>query len=148
MRGFLSAPERDDYRAIVRVKVAGPAHEATMNLEIDTGAAPSIIMSQGWARYLGIVGQDGHSATLADGSVRPVQIGSASIEWLGEARQVEVVIWDDPAEGVSPIRSRRGRYRGTPDGLIGRNLLKLTALAIDFPAHQVQIDVSTGNASS
>ena len=148
MRGFLSAPERDDYRAIVRVKVMGPAHEATMSLEIDTGAAPSIIMSQGWARHLGITGQDGHSATLADGSLRPVQMGSANVEWLGETRQVEVVIWDDPAGQLPPISSsRRSRYRGTPDGLVGRSLLKLSALSIDYPKQHVDLKPSAGTAS-
>ena len=112
MRGYLDRQKR----AIVRVEIDGGVKQAVLNLEIDTGAEPPLLISDAWAKELGIVGQPGHTATLADGSLRSVGVGTARILWLDQWQDVEVVIWPS-----MPGQAGEARRRGRPDGLLGRH---------------------------
>ena len=132
--GFLDKAQR----AIVRVTVSGVAHTATLHLEVDTGSQPHLCLDEDWADYLGIDTRTGHRATFADGKSKTVLAGAAKVDWLGKDLAVEVIVWPRPRKSAVMDKSQ-SRYRGDPEGLIGRKLLSTNALSIDYVNQRVVI---------
>jgi predicted aspartyl protease len=138
-----------DLRAIVRLDVNGEQKMAAMNLEIDTGAQAAMMMSQVWADYLGLTVELGHSATLADGTQRSVGMAQVMIEWCNTVHEIEAVVWPGFTDLELPPSSASGsrRYRGRPDGLVGRRLLRNCVLTIDYPNRHVMVQESKSSGA-
>lgn len=132
--GFLDGADR----AIVRVTMNGPARSATLHLELDTGSQPHVSLDQDWADFLGIATTEGHRATFADGRSSEVLAGAAKVDWLGKLLEIEVIVWPRPKD-AAPVDKSQYRYRGTPEGLLGRMLLMSKALSIDYVNRRVVI---------
>ena len=126
------------HRAIVRVVVTGGKQSATLHLEVDTGSQPHICMDEDWADHLGIVTTKGHRATFADGRSKTVLAGAAKVDWFGRSTDVEVIVWPRSKQSAPEDRSQH-RYRGTPEGLIGRKLLASNAVSTDYVNGRVAI---------
>jgi predicted aspartyl protease len=126
------------HRAIVRVVVTGGKQSATLHLEVDTGSQPHICMDEDWADHLGIVTTKGHRATLADGKSKSVLAAAAAVSWHGSLHPVEVIVWPR-SKKATPLDKSLTQYRGTPEGLIGRQLLMGSALSLDYLNRQVLI---------
>ncbi len=129
-------------RAIVKLTVRGSDEEAVLFCEIDTGAEPALSISHAWADRLGMSGADGHTATLADGSLVEVLLSNCYIEWLSGERRIDAIIW--PADHIAlPDPSGPRRYRERPDALIGRKLFTDALLKLNYVDRTIEIKAVT-----
>ncbi len=68
--------------AVVRLQVRGPGGTvATMDAIIDSGITSSLTLPTATVAALGLVRHSGGTGILADGSVRPLDIYTAEVEW-------------------------------------------------------------------
>jgi clan AA aspartic protease len=75
--------------AVVRLRIRGPGGAvADVEAIIDTGFGSSLTLPPGLMAALGLARQSGGSATLADGSVRQIDVYAAEVDWDGTWRPV------------------------------------------------------------
>ena len=133
--------EEQTLRAIVRVNVIGASREAILNLEIDTGAGPELILSEEWSDWLGLPTGENIRVTLADGSKTLAVKGLAEIVWFDAKVTIEVAVFGGESNFVLP----GVRHAGVrPHGLIGRKLLRDASLTIDYPSRRVILNKAPG----
>jgi predicted aspartyl protease len=122
-------------RAVIRLKITGPAKSAYMNFEIDTGSQPELIISDEWATHLGLSGLSNQDVTLANGETIEAVVAEGTVDWLDGQRLVDVIVFPSSAK-LQPFASpSRAKHAGLIDGLLGRRLLKHGAvLHMDYVA--------------
>jgi predicted aspartyl protease len=121
-------------RAMLRVSFAHKGDVVELVLEIDTGAEPAVMLDASAALRVTENLKTGHTATLADGTLRSVLAGSAKVNWLQGAKTVDVVAWGlDSATQTAPKR------KGKADGLAGRKLFKDACLTIDYVNRKISV---------
>jgi predicted aspartyl protease len=127
-------------RAIVRLRITGPANSAYLNLEIDTGSQPELIVSDEWANHLGLAGLSRQDVTLANGETIQAVVAEGTIDWLDGPRLIDVIVFPSNTK-LQPFASPgRAKHAGLVDGLLGRRLLKQgAALHIDYVAKTGEI---------
>lgn len=101
---------------------------------LDTGFNGALFMNEDDARHLGLKLRDGYSTIeLAGRSMQQIRRGLATIIWLGEVRQVEVIAAISGA-------TQRSRRADDPAALIGTELLDPHLLLMDFKARTIEIE--------
>ena len=120
-------------RAVIRLKITGPANSAYLNFEIDTGSQPELIISDEWAAHLGLLCLSQQDVTLANGETILAVVAESTVDWLDGPRLVDVIVFPSNAK-LQPFASpARARHAGLVDGLLGRRLLKQGAvLHVDY----------------
>lgn len=108
------------YEAVVSLCVRGPGG-AVLDLEavIDTGLSASLALPATAVASLGLAPQAGGRATLADGSVRPLMLYAAEVEWGGAWRSLLVVaVGDEALIGMRLLAGHEVRIEVVPGGLV------------------------------
>lgn len=93
----------------VKVRVHGARASEEVEMLVDTGSTYTKI-SGSLARKLGIVADEIIKAELADGSLREVGLGDASVEYGGSKRAVTVLIGfedQEPLLGLTTLEALR-----------------------------------------
>jgi hypothetical protein len=108
-------------RAIIRLKLTGPAKASFLNLEIDTGSQPELIISAAWAQHLGLALEPNHDVTLANGETIKASLGQIEVQWFeqpdkpGEPVRVDVIVFPDSPQFSLPSRPK---HANLTDGLL------------------------------
>ncbi len=126
-------------RAMVRVPVRTPIGGwRQLTFEIDTGAQLLVMTSRKWLEFFEAPMEPGDGVTLADGQEIKVMVGLIEIEWLGQIRIVDAIA-PSRAQPSAPFRNpdKRGP---SPNGLIGRSLLKNCRLTVDYGRGHVAVE--------
>jgi hypothetical protein len=121
-------------RAMLKVSFEYKGQAVELVLEIDTGAEPAVMLGAGNARRVADDLKTGHTATLADGTLRSVFAGSAKINWLHGLKTVDVVAW-----GLDSDPETASKRKGKADGLAGRKLFKDACLTIDYVNRKISV---------
>jgi clan AA aspartic protease len=106
--------------AVVRLRVRGPGGaQADVEAIIDTGFTSSLTLPPTVVTALGLARQSGGSATLADGSVRPLDIYGAEVDWGGIWRSVLVVaVGAEVLLGMRLLAGHQLRVDAVPGGVV------------------------------
>lgn len=127
-------------RTILRLEVMSGERSAHMNLEIDTGSQPELIISKAWADHLGLELRKGRVLGLADGTTTIASSAWVEIVWLDGPVRVETAVLTDREDMPIFAAPDRRRHGGQVDGLLGRQLLARGArLEIDYPARSAKV---------
>ena len=136
-----------DKQPIFRAKVTGVSRSAVLNLAVDTGADPAVLLSEDWSTSLDLQPIASDDAILANGSKAATQLGIAEVEWLGEPRLIYVTIFTGVDVGVGPRPDSRPQRGGQANGLVGYGLLQFGRLTIDYINRQVSLENVTAEGA-
>ena len=124
----------DRGRPVIRIELA--ESDASFLALVDTGVKRELMLAEHDARALGFaVASEFRSVRLAMDVDRAAKAGSASINWFGSQRQIDVLVSMD-----APTVRRADE----PVALVGTGLLAPNLLKIDFDLKTVEIDEHGG----
>jgi predicted aspartyl protease len=120
-----------DLRGRPLVRLEAQNGESFLGL-VDTGFNGDLHMTALVARRLGF-GSSGLivDAEVAGGVLQKVEVGSATIPWLGRSRSVELLLAGEPSRPQAP---------DDPVALVGTRLLTPHVLLIDFLRSTVELE--------
>lgn len=108
------------HQAFARLKLRGPTGvESELNFLIDTGFSSALALPHTTVQTLGLVRQSTAKARLADGSVRPLELFAAEVEWCGVWQAVVVSdMGDEPILGMQVLVGHALRVEVTDGGTV------------------------------
>lgn len=106
--------------AVVQLQVRGPGGIAlNVDTVVDSGFSGALTLPAATVAALGLVRQSGSVAVLADGSVRPIEIYAAEVEWDSVWRPILVsAVGEEPLLGMRLLAGHELRIAIVPGGVV------------------------------